>query len=47
MKEPKKKIDSLSEADAERLLQYMKADKTKDELTKTRDYAIVSVLMNT
>ena len=47
MKEPKKKIDSLSEADAERLLQYMKADKSKDELTKTRDYAIVSVLMNT
>lgn len=47
MKEPPKKVDALSELDAERLLQYMKADMSKDELTKTRDYAIVSVLIHT
>jgi site-specific recombinase XerD len=47
MKEPKRKIDALSENDMQRLLNYMKYDKSKDELTKTRDYAIVSVLFYT
>jgi site-specific recombinase XerD len=47
MKEPKKKIDALTENDAQRLLNYMKSDKTKDELTKTRDYAMVAVLLYT
>ena len=47
MKEPPKKVDALSESDSEKLLQYMKADKSKDELTKTRDYAIVSILIYT
>jgi hypothetical protein len=47
MKEPPKKVDALSESDSEKLLQYMKADMSKDELTKTRDYAIVSILIYT
>lgn len=47
MKEPKRKIDALSENEMQKLLNYMKYDKSKDELTKTRDYAIVSVLFYT
>ena len=47
MKEPPKKVDALSELDADKLLNFMKADTSKDELTKTRDYAIVSVLIYT
>lgn len=47
MKEPKKKVDALSENDKNKLLLYMQSDMTKDELTKTRDYAIVSVLLST
>lgn len=47
MKEPKKKIDALTENDKNKLLLYMQADTSKDELTKTRDYAIVSILLCT
>ena len=47
MKSPKKKIDALSENDKNKLLLYMQSDTSKDELTKTRDYAIVSVLLYT
>lgn len=47
MKEQRRKIHALSENDAQRLLMYMKWDKSKDELTKTRDYAIVNILINT
>ena len=47
MKEHKRKIDALTENEVQRLLNYMKVDKTKDELTKARDYAMVSVLLYT
>ena len=47
MKEERRKIDALSENEAQKLLMYMKSDKTKDELTKTRDYAIVTILLHT
>ena len=47
MKQPKTKVDALSENEVQRLLNYMKADRSKDELTKSRDYAMVSILVNT
>ena len=47
MKEPKRKIDALTENEMQKLLNFMRSDKSKDELTKTRDYAIVSVLLYT
>jgi hypothetical protein len=47
MKEPTKKIEALTENDKNKLLYYMQNDKSKDELTKTRDYAIVSILLCT
>lgn len=47
MKEPKKKVEALTENEVQKLLAYMRSDKTKDELTKTRDLAMVSVLLFT
>ena len=47
MKEPRRKIDALTENETQQLLAYMRSDKTKDELTKTRDLAIVSILLFT
>jgi len=47
MKEPKRKIEALTENEVQKLLAYMRWDKTKDELTKTRDLAMVSVLLFT
>lgn len=47
MKEERKKIDALTESEAQKLLDYMKSDNSKDELTKTRDYAMVSILIYT
>ena len=47
MKVKNKKIEALSENDKNKLLLYMQSDTSKDELTKTRDYAIVSVLLST
>ncbi len=47
MKETRRKIEALCENDKNRLLYYIKNDKSKDELTRTRDYAIVSVLLGT
>ena len=47
MKEPTKKIEALTENEKNKLLYYMQNDKSKDELTKTRDYAIVSILLCT
>jgi hypothetical protein len=46
MKEKRKKIDALSENEAQKLLMYMRCDRSKDELTKTRDLAIVTVLLH-
>ncbi len=47
MKEPKRKIEALTENETQKLLAYMRADQTKDELTKTRDLAMVSILLFT
>ena len=47
MKEPKRKIDALTENETQKLLAYMRSDQTKDELTKTRDLAMVSILLFT
>ena len=47
MKESKKKVEALAETDIEKLLQFMKEDSSKDELTKTRDYTILSILIYT
>ena len=47
MKEQRRKIEALSENEVQRLLKFMKTDETKDELTKIRDYAMVSVLLYT
>lgn len=47
MKEQRRKIDALTENEAQKLLMYMKSDTSKDELTKTRDYAIVTILLKT
>ena len=47
MKEQRRKIDALTENEVQKLLNYMKADDSKDELTKTRDYAMVSILLYT
>ena len=47
MKEQRKKVEALSENEAQKLLFYMKSDTSKDELTKTRDYAIVNILLYT
>ena len=47
MKEKRRKIEALSESEVQILLNYMRNDNSKDELTKTRDYAIVSILLNT
>lgn len=47
MKEPKRKIEALTENEMQKLLAYMRSDKTKDELTKTRDQAMVSILLFT
>jgi hypothetical protein len=47
MKEPRRKIEALTENETQQLLAYMRSDKTKDELTKTRDLAIVSILLFT
>jgi len=47
MKEQRRKIDALSENEVQKLLNYMKSDDSKDELTKTRDYAMVSILLYT
>ncbi len=47
MKECRKKIDALTENEAQRLLNFTKSDMSKDELTKTRDQAIISVLLFT
>ena len=46
MKERRKKIDALSENEAQKLLMYMRCDRSKDDLTKTRDLAIVTVLLH-
>lgn len=46
MKEQRRKIDALSENEAQKLLMYMRCDRSKDELTKTRDYAIVMILLH-
>ena len=47
MKECKKKVEALTESDVDKLLQYMKTDESKDRLTKTRDYIILSILIFT
>ena len=47
MKEPDKKIDALTENQTQRLLNFVKTDQSKDELTKTRDQAIIYVLLYT
>jgi site-specific recombinase XerD len=47
MKESKRKIDALSEDEVQRLLIFMRGDKNKDELTRTRDLAMVSILLYT
>ena len=47
MKEQRRKIDALTENEMQKLLAYMRSDQTKDELTKTRDLAIVSILLFT
>ena len=47
IKETKKKVEALTESDADKLLQFMKEDKSKDILTRTRDYLIVSILIFT
>ena len=47
MKEPRRKIEALTENETQQLLGYMRADKTKDELTKTRDLAMISILLFT
>ncbi len=47
MKESKRKIDALSEDEVQRLLVFMRGDKNKDELTRTRDLAMVSILLYT
>ena len=47
MKEPRRKIEALTENETQQLLAYMRSDQTKDELTKTRDYAMVAVLLYT
>jgi hypothetical protein len=47
MKESKRKIDALSEDVVQRLLIFMRGDKNKDELTRTRDLAMVSILLYT
>ena len=46
MKETRRKIDALTENETQRLLYYMRCDRSKDELTMLRDYAIVSVLLS-
>lgn len=47
MKEPDRKIDALTENDTQKLLNFVKADNTKDELTKTRDQAMIYLLVYT
>ena len=47
MKEPDRKIDALTENDTQRLLNFVKFDNTKDELTKTRDQAMIYILVYT
>ena len=44
-KEPEYKITALDEEDSKKLLNHMKTDQNKDELTRLRDYAICLVLI--
>ena len=44
MKEPDRKIDALTENQTQNLLNFIKADNSKDELTKARDQAMIYVL---
>ena len=39
-KEPDYHIEALEEKDMKKLLEFMKTDKTKEELTRLRDYAM-------
>lgn len=47
MKEKRRKIEALTEEEANKLITFMKADQSKDELSKIRDLSIVTVLLNT
>ena len=44
-REPEYKITALSEADSKKLLNHMKTDNKKDELTRLRDYAMCLILI--
>ena len=39
-KEPDYHIEALEEKDMKKLLEFMRLDKTKDELIRLRDYAM-------
>ena len=47
MKEPDRKIEALTENETQKLLNFVKFDNTKDELTKTRDQAMIYLLVYT
>lgn len=39
-KEPEYKINALEEKDMKNLLNFMRTDKSKEEITRMRDYAM-------
>jgi hypothetical protein len=43
-REPEYHINALEEKDTKKLLNYMKTDKSKEEIVRMRDYAIGLVL---
>ena len=43
-REPEYHIEALEEKDMKKLLEYLRMDTTKDEITRMRDYAIGLVL---
>lgn len=46
-REPEYHIQAINEEEMKKLLQYLRLDTTKDEITRMRDYAIGLVLTYT